>query len=288
VRRGPYSGIHCTLSYLGGTTRVDASTDGGYARTDDDSRFVDSRGPIQQIATSKGQNDSGLFELSFRDPRYLPFEGLGAAESQWRLELDPASNRFDLDSISEVLLQVLYTARPGGDALKQLAQGALPQEGAMVFSARYDFPDAWQRFLNPADDATSQSLALDLSDQRFPYQPGGGSLALSHVDVYLRLASVPSAAPDLAFSLFPNGDGIPPDLLGGTPLASSPLLGGMYWASVDLSGSPEPTGDWLLGIAGVDIPAFLADKVKVGATTYKHLKPDQLQDLYLVCTYQPA
>ena len=40
---------------------------------------------IQAIATSTGQNDAGLFELNFRDERYLPFEGAGAI-SQWRLE----------------------------------------------------------------------------------------------------------------------------------------------------------------------------------------------------------
>ena len=34
--------------------------------------------PLQQIAISKGVDDSGLFELNFRDERYLPFEGTGA------------------------------------------------------------------------------------------------------------------------------------------------------------------------------------------------------------------
>ena len=32
----------------------------------------------EAIATSSGQNDSGLFELNFRDERYLPFEFHGA------------------------------------------------------------------------------------------------------------------------------------------------------------------------------------------------------------------
>jgi hypothetical protein len=41
---------------------------------------------MQSIATSSGQADSGLFELNFRDERYLPFEGAGAI-SRWRLEL---------------------------------------------------------------------------------------------------------------------------------------------------------------------------------------------------------
>ncbi len=286
---GPYTGLHCTLSYLGGTVRMDASTDGGYVRTgSDDPRFADSKGPVQQVATSHGQGDSGLFELNLRDPRYLPCEGQGLVESQWRIELDPTANRFDLDTISDVLVHVGFTARQGGDALKTGAQGALPQEGAMVFSARRDFADAWQRFLNPAADAQTQTLALDLSGRRFPYQPGAGALAIAKIDLYLKLASVPNAAPNLPVSLYANGTGTPPELLGGTPLASSPLLGGMYYASADLSGGPQATGDWLVSVAGADIPNFLANKVKVANVTYKHLKPEELEDLYVVCTFQPA
>ena len=42
--------------------------------------------PVQSIATSNAQNDAGVFELNFRDERYLPFEGAGAI-SDWSLEL---------------------------------------------------------------------------------------------------------------------------------------------------------------------------------------------------------
>jgi hypothetical protein len=44
----------------------------------DDPRFRDNVGAIQSITTSSAQNDSGLFELNFRDEWYLPFEGAGA------------------------------------------------------------------------------------------------------------------------------------------------------------------------------------------------------------------
>lgn len=52
----------------------------------DDLRFRDLRVPVQAIATSGAQSDAGLFELNFRDDRYLPFEGAGAI-SRWRIEL---------------------------------------------------------------------------------------------------------------------------------------------------------------------------------------------------------
>ena len=45
-------------------------------RTDeDDDRFSTVNVPITAIAVSTGQNDSGVFELNFRDERYVPFEG---------------------------------------------------------------------------------------------------------------------------------------------------------------------------------------------------------------------
>ena len=53
-------------------------------------RFLDDFGAVQSIATSHAQNDSGLFELNFRDERYLPFEGAGAV-SEWRIELPRTS-----------------------------------------------------------------------------------------------------------------------------------------------------------------------------------------------------
>ncbi|WP_253299828.1 Tc toxin subunit A-related protein [Wolbachia endosymbiont of Chironomus riparius] len=41
--------------------------------------------PNQEIAISKADQDSGLFELSFGDERYLPFEGTGVV-STWEIE----------------------------------------------------------------------------------------------------------------------------------------------------------------------------------------------------------
>ena len=100
----------------------------------------------EAIATSSGQNDSGLFELSFRDERYLPFEFAGAV-SRWRIELPPETNFFDLDTLSDVVLHLNYTAREGGDALAAAAAEAarcrLPGDGLRLFDVRRDLSDAW-------------------------------------------------------------------------------------------------------------------------------------------------
>jgi hypothetical protein len=286
---GPYTGVNCTLSYLGGTLRVDSTFDAGYERTGaDDRRFVDYAGPIQSIATSAGQSDSGLFELTFRDERYLPFEGEPAADSSWRLQLDKDANRFDLETITDVVLHIRYTAREGGDALRDPAKQALPQTHMQAFSARHDFSDAWHRFVHPAADATSQLLELDLSKDRFPYQPGGADVQLTKIDLYLKVGGVPSPAPGIPLQLHASSDGTGPDLLGGIPLASADALDKLYIASADLSGAPEPTGTFSATIAGAQIPAFLADPVTVGGVTYKHLDVGAVEDLVVVCTYEPV
>ena len=71
----------------------------------------------QQIVISRGINDSGLFELNFRDERYLPFEGTGAV-SDWEFEMPRESNREILDTISDVIIHLRYTALDGGEAFR--------------------------------------------------------------------------------------------------------------------------------------------------------------------------
>jgi len=59
------------------------------------------------IATSTGLNDAGLFELNFRDERYLPFEGSGTVAGIWRLAL--TSGALDPAEVEDVMLLVRYT-----------------------------------------------------------------------------------------------------------------------------------------------------------------------------------
>jgi hypothetical protein len=102
---GPYATISCTLRLLKNSIRINtANGDNGYPRnTDDqglpadDGRFIENNIPVKAIAASNAQNDSGMFELSFRDERYLPFEGAGAV-SQWS-NSSPSSKQNPLSSM---------------------------------------------------------------------------------------------------------------------------------------------------------------------------------------------
>ncbi len=72
------------------------------------------------VATSTAQNDSGVFRLDFRDERYMPFEGAGAVESTWQLELTKTFRPFDYSTINDVILHISYTAEYNADFRKML------------------------------------------------------------------------------------------------------------------------------------------------------------------------
>ena len=105
---GAYQTIHATLTQVNNTIDLP-----------DGSKATDYRAN-QQVALSQGLNDTGMFELNFNDPRYLPFEGTGAA-STWKLEIpadtNPAlqeSGSDKLDKLTDVIMTIRYTALPGG------------------------------------------------------------------------------------------------------------------------------------------------------------------------------
>jgi hypothetical protein len=104
------------------------------------------------------------------------------------------------------------------------------------------------------------------------------------VDVYLRLRDLPTTGgvPDMPLELYASDDATTTDLLSGTPLVSIPSLDGIHFATVDLSAAPASAGKWLTRIAGSNIPSFLARTVTVETTTYKHLNPSLMEDLYIV------
>ncbi len=209
---GPYTGIHCRLTLLSSRTRVspklcvvphdccknephkkahgksdccnsgccscdsckqEAWKNNGYEAMPDDTRLVNMYAATEAIATSGGQNDSGMFELNFRDERYLPFEYAGAV-SRWRIELPHENNFFDMHTLTDVVMHLNYMTREGGELLRkaanECAQHHVPGDGSQLFVAKQDMPDAWYQF--QADERAQKELALRLNRQMFPYLPG--------------------------------------------------------------------------------------------------------------------
>jgi Tc toxin complex TcA C-terminal TcB-binding domain len=142
-------------------------------------------GAREAIATSSGQNDSGLFELSFHDDRYLPFEYEGAI-SRWRLELPAENNYFNMDTLSDVVMHLNYTAREGGSMLRHAAARAaackLPACGWVLIDIRYDQPDTWARFRAAHRDRDREPwLDVWLDRNMFPYIPCADGLRVDRV-----------------------------------------------------------------------------------------------------------
>jgi len=192
---GPYTSINCTLTLLSNKTRIKSIVDSKYGQPDEDEgHFITNFAAMQSIATSTAQNDSGLFEVNFRDERYLPFEGAGAV-SRWRIDLPKDCNAFDFDTVSDVILRLSYTAREGGNSLKTAAKTAMAKEIAdadkapltRLFSAKHEFSTEWYRFLNPKNPNNPQPLILDFSKERFPFQFRSKKLTISKVEVFLNL-----------------------------------------------------------------------------------------------------
>ncbi len=283
---GPYTGVHATLTLVRSSVRLNSQLPGNdkanYPRTEpDDDRFRDSVGVMESVATSRADNDSGLFELDFRDERYLPFEGQGAI-SDWRLQMDKDANRFDFKTIADVILHIRYTAREGGERLKEGAKQSLPGIGMRLFSLKHDYPTEWHRFLHPADNATSQSMVVDLRG-RFPFHASSADPEITRVDVFLKVIRLPENPPPIPMELYDNKGGTGPDLLD-TDLISDKDLDGLHHTHKEFSPA-KPTGEWLLRMQGTDLPDFMAEIVTSKGIAFKHLRGDETEDICLLASF---
>lgn len=176
---GPYTSVSAKLSMLSNRYRRNTNPDNGAATgyTEDpgnDERFSYNVGAIQSIASSNAQNDTGLFELNFKEDRYLPFEGSGVVGS-WRLELPREVRQFNYATISDVVLHVKYTAREGGSSLRTLAEqslkdrlGAIAQQLGqtglhVALNLRQDMASDWLQF------KSAGNVSLTIDTLRLPY-----------------------------------------------------------------------------------------------------------------------
>jgi hypothetical protein len=203
------------------------------------------------IATSTAQNDAGVFELSFRDERYMPFEGLGAV-SQWQLTLPQVFRQFDYETINDVIVSISYMAEQDG-ALRQSVEGQLGSikgaistalsdpnnPGRRLFSLRQDFSSAFTRLLrNPVG---TPPVTIELSNRNFPMFVRDRALELQRAVLILRT----SPGADLTgFTLTVDGT-----VLGAAANPFTP-------ASPPSATNPTPTFG---GLPYVVLPAFALD-----------------------------
>lgn len=237
---GPYTSVNCKMTLMSSMVRKNTTPGGGYFRDamNEDARFVYNYGVVQSVITSNAQNDTGLFETNLKDERYLPFEGQGVI-SRWKIELLQLESggvhirNFDFSTVSDVLLQMRYTARYGGDPFRKTVNDAIT--GSMnsiieyataaknkfyrVIPLKHELATEWHRLFNPPQPAGDQELLLSLTNEWFPFFMKEKNLQVDDVHIYVKYKKGIVATPfrfsfELATAAAPPALGVPSDELG--------------------------------------------------------------------------
>jgi hypothetical protein len=182
---GPYTNVSAKLTLLGSRIRRDAVLG--------DANLLEvPSGGTTSVAASTAQGDAGVFELSFRDERYMPFEGAGAV-SRWRLELPSQFRPFDYQSINDVILNISYTAeedfalRQDVESQNAAVAGSLmhflsSHSLTRVFSLRQEFSSAFNRLIQAS---VGTPVTFDISERHFPLFLQGRDLTVTAADIVL-------------------------------------------------------------------------------------------------------
>ena len=199
---GPYTTVSCKLSLTSSKYRKNGLMN-SLPTYDDAGQYKQLYGNIQSIATSHAQNDSGMFEFSFRDERYLPFEGAGAV-GDWRIELPAVYSQFDYNSISDVILHVNYTALDEGglagaakaNVTDVLAQSAATGGFFRLFDLKREFANEWFLQGNDLKDGTLHKMMIKLRPEQFPYYTAGKEVDITKFVVKAIVKQTAAHIPD--------------------------------------------------------------------------------------------
>lgn len=207
------------------------------------------------IAASSAQNDAGVFEFSFRDERYMPFEGMGAI-STWKLSLPKNVRSFDYGTISDVILRINYTALEDGtlrDDMESVNGKMLARfkEAAPVriFSMRHDFPTVWAQFKSAQPNASQRcELKLSLRPEHFPFW---ASTLTSQDNPEASVLIDSSSSSDIIIykkDLAPPLP-VPPDITPATEQTDVVPVGdhgGFHSGPISVTGPNSVVGDWVV------------------------------------------
>lgn len=273
---GPYQNIHATLTQIGNRVIMKPNLNavnfllGGEGATEPQVNILRTNWRTQQqIALSTGVDDSGMFELNFSDERYLPFEGTGAV-SLWELRMPKENNRIDFDSITDVIIQLNYTARAGDTAFRSAVAQLPPLQeysGYTTLTLAQEFSTAWYAFMHPQPTAIEQVLSFAVRPAMFP----AGLSSFEGADIYLQIETAPGVAVSGTLKLTVN-------------IIDKPVP--MTFTDTNAASEPVPAGASLFGAWSIvvkkdDIPASLQ-----GAD--KFLDPAKVLNMWLIITYDAA
>ena len=219
----------------------------------------------QEIAVSHGTSDTGSFELSFGGDLFMPFEGTGAV-SRWMLAIPPENNRIDLSTITDVVIDIRYTALDGGSTfdgapsfrtlvLDTLRSNDVRFADLLYLDAPTMLPSDWFAFMNPETGAATQVLSIAVTSAMFPYLP---TIRLDQVTVRLVTAAGITIPAANAFATLAIGGSS--DALDFAPVGAAPANAPEIYVAVDprtrIAG-PVFLATWALTVTLADVPAAL-------------------------------
>ncbi|CAC9592489.1 hypothetical protein [uncultured Gammaproteobacteria bacterium] len=236
---GPYQNIHAILSQLHNSVVLDADINavkyllGQPTKSKPMPKSIrqDWRGN-QKIAISRGIEDSGLFQLDFKDELYLPFENTGAV-STWSLSMPPKNNKIDYSSISDVIINIRYTAMDGGRNFANEVNDALANSAdyptALYYNLVQSFSSNWQAFMQDHSDVKKQQLKFDFNARELKYF---NSVSLDSVIFKITTSSdITIPTKTLILSLNVNNQEFPVNITNQVSDGDSEDVFDQYWCS---------------------------------------------------------
>ncbi|MBU6150513.1 MAG: hypothetical protein KGR25_03625, partial [Chloroflexi bacterium] len=199
---------------------------------------------LNEVRLRHGRVDSGIFDDTAQDGRYLPFEGAGLV-SKWSLDVETGLSGFDSGSISDVLLHVRYQAKHTNAAVVRSAveiiAAAAPRYRAFDVLSVYSDTIALVERTDVGDAAQFTFSARFPSADRLQHVPPGVTLKVTEVKFHAYfdhvvstdgwLATIASAETDFEVDVTSDGHVVvaqmdyalatPPDLFAGSELTLS-------------------------------------------------------------------
>jgi len=228
---GPYTTVNCQLSQVNSKYRK-VSTASDYNNAAHFTELKDS----SIIATSTAQNDSGVFELNFRDERYLPFEGTGAI-STWTISFPGKIRQFDLNSINDIIFHIKYTAQYDGglekaanDSVKELFETLTTTAGFNAHmlqyytSAKHEHSADWFDYGKKFTDNESTRLALSFNQEQFPFFTKGKKVTVKAIKPAVLLKSKLTGNYTLSVTYTSNGTYVTQSIPVSTDAAAGKLV----------------------------------------------------------------
>jgi len=215
---GPYTNVSATLSLMGSQIRMESKLGAAELKDVPKSRTT-------TIATSTAQNDAGVFQLNFRDDRYMPFEGAGAISS-WKLSLPKRFRQFDYSTINDVIVHISYTAEYDELFRDKVEEQNDAIEGTLInifknkplsraISLRQEFSTDFHRL---TDQAANSPVTIKIQNKHFPLFMNGRNLRVTKA----KLVLVAPAGQTMA------GVSISVDKVSQTGFAKDPTIGNLF------------------------------------------------------------